>query len=286
MIFKVKIHRHPDLDAYVAEYILRRALDRLSTVFVDTIWVNIHPDVAIDCHDDYAVWEFDHHTAKTAHFDCAADAVLAFVRAHEDWPADWDFAASKLAQMARLADNREKPPEEFAPGYIGTLLRGIKIKIGDEADIAEAVEQILDYIWTALIDEFRRRTREITGEFTRISVNGYNIVATEGNITFTDRLFGKFRADIVVIKDGYNILALRNAHMKWVDLRGMKPLLAKRIGPRVEEFFFHPRGFIVARGTKKYPAQSEPPLTLAEFTNIVKEFAATLPQKPIEEYWK
>ena len=79
--------------------------------------------------------------------------------------------------------------------------------------------------------------------------------------TVNQILFEYENVDFIIFKDGNNLGITRNALIDKPDLNKLRPHLEKMLKEKgaedeIKEWFFHPAGFLVARGTRKHPAKT------------------------------
>jgi len=79
--------------------------------------------------------------------------------------------------------------------------------------------------------------------------------------TVNQILFEHKNVDFIIFKDGNNLGITRNALIDEPDLNKLRPHLEKMLKEKgkpeeFKEWFFHPAGFLVARGTRKHPAKT------------------------------
>ena len=87
-------------------------------------------------------------------------------------------------------------------------------------------------------------------------------------------LFEHEGVDFIIFKDGNNLGITRNAMVNKPDLNRLKPALEERLREKgkpeeFKEWFFHPAGFIVARGTRKHPAETPSVLTPQDLLELL-----------------
>ncbi len=78
----------------------------------------------------------------------------------------------------------------------------------------------------------------------------------------------------IVYRDGNNIGIIRNAVVDEPDLNELKEVIrnvlkVKNAESEFDEWFFHPMGFLVARGTRKHPAKTPSALTTQDLLNAL-----------------
>ena len=90
----------------------------------------------------------------------------------------------------------------------------------------------------------------------------YRVAIVENKThTVNQTLFEHKNVDFIIFKDGNNLGITRNALIDKPDLNKLRPHLEKKLREKGEpeefkEWFFHPAGFLVARGTRKHPAKT------------------------------
>ena len=90
----------------------------------------------------------------------------------------------------------------------------------------------------------------------------YKVAIVENKThTVNQILFEHENVDFIIFKDGNNLGITRNALIDKPDLNKLRPHLEKMLREKgkpeeFKEWFFHPAGFLVARGTRKHPAKT------------------------------
>ncbi len=271
---KVLLHYNVDLDAILASFIFYKVTGQFLTFTFDANDPTI--DVAIDCNSKHALWVFDHHDCNT--FNSAAEALVKFIENKTDIPPEELHAARKFAEVANISDNSPHLVK-FDAGWIGTLLRGVKaIKHNDFGTIA-FMWDILEYLWYALKLEYMKmvelQSKIESGTIKFEKVNKYKIAIITDSCSYADKLYENYSVDFIILKDDFNMLIMRNSRLN-IPLLGLYPHLKKAVADEIEEWFFHPRGFIVCRGTRKFPATSPSKLSFEDFIDICRTYIRTL----------
>jgi len=108
-----------------------------------------------------------------------------------------------------------------------------------------------------------------------INLGNYKVAIVEGKLhTVNQTLFEHKNVDFIIFRDGNNLGIVRNASTDRPDLNNLKPILEKELRDKgkleeLSEWFFHPAGFIVARGTRKHPAKTPSALTPQDLLELL-----------------
>ena len=92
--------------------------------------------------------------------------------------------------------------------------------------------------------------------------------------TVNQILFEHRNVDFIIFKDDNNLGITRNALITKPDLNELKPHLEKMLREKgaeneIKEWFFHPAGFIAARGTRKHPAKTPSVLSPHDLVSLL-----------------
>jgi len=270
----VVLHRNVDLDAVISAYILylrgdiksieavitEDRLENFLKVFEDlrkiyVLDMPLKPEIK-ELAEKYGVEieHYDHHDGSAP-----STAQILYEKFKDQLP-EW---VKYLVELANFSDTgkvlRQPAPIKYfhLTGYINAL------RTGGKTD-----DEIIAYVFPILDDykEMLQKLVEAEKLVEDIKIFGigdeYKVAIVENKPhTVNQILFEHKNVDFIIFKDGDNLGVTRNALIDQPDLNKLKPHLKKKLEEKgkpeeFEEWFFHPAGFIMARGTRKHPAKT------------------------------
>jgi len=278
----VVTHQNVDLDAVVSAYIARLIWNNAERV-VTLDKIDSIPDgsqiIVLDTPIDRSlekkikeknlilIAHHDHHTKAFA--DYPSTASILYKEYRKQLP-EW---VKYLAEAASASDSGDIFKVENAgiklfhlSGYITAMrTRGYS----DEAIIDE-IFRIID-TYSLFLQSIAEAEKEVRAE---IAKAGDYLVAKVDRMSSHSSffLFSVKGVHFIVGRDGNNIMVMRNAILDKPNLSELKPEIEKKVGEEIKEWFFHPKGFIACRGTRKHPVNTPSKITLNELFEIVRRW--------------
>lgn len=258
---KIITHQSPDIDAIAGLYLYVK-LKNL-TDYELGFWPE-EGDVYIDCqpansksNSDKEV--YDHH--KDLKFASATEVVYETLKDKISDPKLKVY--KKFTNAISLLDSAKYPAVQYTPVLLTTYISGLKLYTKDDKLVINKLFEIFDAIIIAL--EMYEKAKLTPVEINIL--NGYKIVSYELSNTNNGNpapyYFLEENADFIIYKSGKNIGIVRNSNLTSPSLENLKKYIDE------EGWFFHPAGFIAARGTHKYPANKESKYTIKDLVNFV-----------------
>ena len=270
----VVLHKNVDLDAIVSAYIfyLRGDIksidaviteDRLESYLkvlnVERIYVldmPLKPELAeLAEKHGVEIEHYDHHDGSAP-----STAQILYEKFKDQLP-EW---VKYLVELANFSDTGQvlrlpAPVKYFhLTGYINAL------RTGGKTD-----DEIIAYIFPILDDYGAMLQKLVEAEKLVEDIEIYEIGEKKLKVAIVENkphtvnqiLFEHKNVDFIIFKDGNNLGITRNALIDEPDLNKLKPHLEKMLREKgaeneIKEWFFHPAGFLVARGTRKHPAKT------------------------------
>jgi len=206
------------------------------------------------------------------HHDGSAPSTAAKLK--QVYAEKWEPWMDTLIDLANVADQAEvlriknRGIKLFhLTGYLNALrtagYNDHRI-INEFFDIFDRYEPLLKKIAEA---------EELAAKVPIYNIAGYEIAYVANPAIPTATLFEKGCA-FIIFKDGNNFGIMRNATIAEPSLTKLKPnieriLISKDKPEEINEWFFHPTGFIAARGTRKHPAKTP---SCLDINDLLKAF--------------
>jgi len=254
----IVIHPNVDIDAIVSAWLVTKfegwetlvgtANDEIPACEIIILDMPVTPEL-----QKYKViLHVDHH-------DGSAPSTAAKLK--EIYSKKWEPWMDTLVDLANAADQAEVLRIEnkgiklfHLTGYLNALrtagYNDHRI-INEFFDVLDRYEPLLKKIAEA---------EELAAKASIYNIAGYEIAYVADLAIPTAILFEKGCA-FIIFKDGNNFGIMRNALIAEPSLTKLKPeiekiLIQKGKSEEINEWFFHPAGFIAARGTRKHPAKT------------------------------
>jgi|GEM_PF-2020689 len=258
-------HRNVDVDAVVSTYLLSKLAGYRVVLDVNDIPNNAEVVVvdmpitkqilsALNAKNCTLLGVLDHHSGED--YTCAAEAVAEFLKLNPD------SAYKYLIELAESCDCGLilSEPEYLRLFHISGILAVMRFNGKSDYEILEEMYRILD-MYIPYLEELLEAER-IVEAIPVISVGGYSVAVVNKPTNLINQvLFNNKEVDLIIYKDRYNLGIIRNAEIDMPDLSKLKSIIlelleAKGKKEEINEWFFHPDGFITARGTRKHPAKT------------------------------
>ncbi len=268
------LHRNVDLDAVVSAYLYLKvveqgvvfteenlSLEELKQLGVTKLVILDMPlkeEIAKKAQElGIEIEHYDHHDGSAP-----STARILWEKFRTKLP-EWTRFIVELADYSDTGQILRLPaPAKYfhLTGYINALRTS---KLSD-SEIIQEVFRILD-IYKLMLQKLVE-AEELVKDIPIFEIGGVRVAIVEnGSHTINQTLFELKGVDLIIFKDGNNLGITRNATINEPDLNKLKPLIAKELEKRnpeeLKEWFFHPQGFLVARGTRKHPAKTPSVLT-------------------------
>lgn len=155
-------------------------------------------------------------------------------------------------EPALLGLSREEFLRDFYPVTLAGVWRALALTHEDQAEAIEAFGKVLDGLLKMRLERLRAEKAADAAEWVEHGVLRAAVIRDAGVFGVNAVLFER-GADVVVFTDGHNIGAVRSDRHggRTLDAEPLRSLVAGEEG-----WFFHPAGFLAARGTRKAPAAS------------------------------
>jgi len=256
-------HKNVDIDAVVSIYLLSKFKNAEPVVNVDKIpngskvYIVDMPlteklEQKLKDKNCEILAVLDHHSGEG--YTCAAEAVAEYVHI----PGEYGYLIA-LAEACDAGAVLSLPTAVRLFHLSGLILAMRYNSISDEEIILELFK-ILD-MYEPLLKEYLR-AESLLEATPVVSVSGYKVAIVEKPTPIVNQvLFSDKEIDLIIYKDNYNIGIIRNADNNTPDLTKLKPILEDLLRQKgkpdeIKEWFFHPEGFIAARGTRKHPVST------------------------------
>ncbi len=256
-------HRHPDLDAVTGVYLyikMNREKDYEINYLpeVGNVYIDCVPDLKID------VEIYDHHSRDTL-YKSATEVVFKNLE-HKVSDKNELKAYSMIVDAVNLIDNAKLPDRVYLPVMFDTYIYGLNISNIGKDNFWKKVFSYYDNVLQSLLLDIKSQQVPYRIEIVNNFKIAYYELSSDENLNPAPFLFSKMGVDFVVYKHGNNIGIVREATLTNPSLEYLKDLIKEN------NWFFHPRGFIAAWGTAKYPARKPSKYSIYDIVEILKEF--------------
>ena len=295
----IVIHRNVDVDAIVSAYLFGKVVcmgdkKRYSVITEDKLeqipdgseivildmpikqeTLKVIREKNLELLDHY-----DHHNEEYRDFPSTAAIIKEELGMDSEWNTDDDgtyYDPSWLeyyVQLANASDSGEvlKQPQGVKLFHLSGYINAMRTAGYTDDKIILEVFRILDLYKPMLIR--LAESEALTQNVPVHDINGVKVAVVENADTQINQALFEKGVDLIIFKDGNNLGITRNANVDRPDLSKLKPfiksaLVNRRAGREFEEWFFHPAGFIAARGTRKHPAKTPSALTPQDLLNVL-----------------
>jgi len=283
----IVIHRGVDADAIISAYIYSKlfhipednviTIEQLEDVRDDEITILDIPEDRINYdllkkNRLRVVEHIDHHYSQR--FRSTAEMIREKYRGCREWCSFFDM----LVEFANICDTGEihTLPKEVRMFTLSGIISAMKKSGYSDKTIIKEIFLILDelkYYNEKTSDNYLKNLDNIQ----ILDINGYKVAVVVDTRTHINSMLFEKGIHIIVYSDGNNIGVVRNARFNDINLYGLKEhitnVLKKKNGmDELREWYFHPRGFIVCRGTNKYPVKSPSVLTVWDLVECLKKY--------------
>ena len=270
----VVLHRNVDLDAIISAYIfyLRGDIRSIDAVITENRLecflkvFNVGKIYVLDMPLKPEIKELaERHGVEIEHYDhhdgSAPSTAQILYEKFKDQLPEW---VKYLVELANFSDTGQilrlpAPVKYFhLTGYINAL------RTGGKTD-----DEIIAYVFPILDDYGAMLQKLVEAEKLVEDIEIYEVGEKKLKVAIVENkphtvnqiLFEHKNVDFIIFKDGNNLGVTRNALIDQPDLNKLRPHLKKMLEEKgkpeeFEEWFFHPAGFLVARGTRKHPAKT------------------------------
>jgi len=295
----IVVHRNVDVDAVVSAYLFAKVVcmgdkKRYSVITEDKLsQIPDGSEIAIlDMPIKQEVLDiireknldlldhFDHHSEEYKDYPSTAAVLKEEFGMDSEWNTDDDGTYYNLSwleyyvQLANASDSGEvlKQPQGIKLFHLSGYINAMRTAGYTDDKIILEVFRILDLYKAMLIR--MAESEALTQDVPIHELNGIRVAVVENADTQINQALFEKGVDLIIFSDGNNLGIIRNANVSRPDLTKLKPfirnaLINKRAGKEFEEWFFHPAGFIAARGTRKHPAKTPSALTPQDLLGVL-----------------
>jgi len=271
----VLIHANVDIDALVSAFIYSK-LNPIDDIVTDVNAIPPKSHVAVldmPLHiveqvlkqKSCRVEHYDHHDGSAP---STAQILKEKFSGHPRWLPAFDL----LVDLANYTDTAqhlklEKPARYF---HISSMIPAMRRLRKKDAEIIKNIFAIFE-LYLPWLDEMAEAIDEIKD--IPIFERQYRVAVVESASTAINQTLFENGVELIIFKDGNNIGVLRNVLIDKPDLNKYKDKLRELLKSKgaegeYKEWFFHPNGFIMARGTRKHPAKTPSALTLYDLLGL------------------
>jgi len=169
--------------------------------------------------------------------------------------------AKYLVELANYADTGKvlRQPAPIKYFHITGYINALRTLGYSDIDIIEEIFRVLVRYRRML--EKLVEAEKLIEDVQIIEIGKYKVAIVENKPHTVNQTLFENGVDLIVFRDGNNIGVTRNANNSEPDLTKLKPEIEKMLREKgrpeeAEEWFFHPAGFLAARGTRKHPAET------------------------------
>ncbi len=272
---KVVVHDNVDIDAIVASYLMTKIFD------VEIITAsNVKPDdevIVVDMPADKVnarvVACYDHHSGEP--YNSASEAVFEQTEVKEKYPH-----LRFLVELANACDSGRvlTLPSAIKLFHLSGYVVALKTAGRSDEEVIKELHEILrtyeKMLWQ--IHSAQNDAQDNISNAEIHEIKGVKVAIVRSASTHINNVLFTSGVDLIIFEDGNNMGVLRNASVSKPDLTDLKPIIEEKLRElkaedEINEWFFHPKGFIAARGTRKYPAKTPSRLGVHDLLDAVKE---------------
>lgn len=293
------LHRNVDVDAIVSAYLYAKVvcfgdkkrysiiteekLDKIpdgSEIAVLDMPLKQELQKTIEERNLNLLHHFDHHSEEYSHYPSTAAIIKEELGFDSEWNTDDDgtyYDPSWLeyyVELANACDTAQviKQPAPIKLFHLSGFINALRTSGYSDEKIIGEVFRILD-IYKPMLQKLAE-AEALTENIPIHVISDVSVAVVENADTRVNQALFEKGVDLIIFRDGNNLGILRNANVDKPDLTKLKPfirgtLIDRRAEEEFEEWFFHPAGFIAARGTRKHPAKTPSALTTKDLLNIL-----------------
>lgn len=297
----IVLHRNVDVDAVVSAYLYAKVvclgdkkrysvitedkLDRIpdgSDIAILDMPMKPELQKVIEEKNLNIIHHLDHHGEKAYH-PSTASIIKEELGLDSEWNTDekgeyYDPSwLEYLVHLAHASDSGEvlRQPSGIKLFHLSGYINAMRTAGYSDDKIILEVFRILE-LYEPILKNLAR-AEEMTKDITIYKINGVQVALAINKPHSVNQVLFEKGVDLIVFRDGNNLGIVRNANVDRPDLSKLKPFIKKALEDRrareeFDEWFFHPNGFIVARGTRKHPAKTPSALSEKELIGILTLF--------------
>lgn len=271
-------HRNPDIDALVSSYLLQYFYDVLSVttepedlsnaniIVVDMPITKDLGEIVVK-NGLNVVAHYDHHY-EGCKYTCTAEVIReVFKNSWEPW-MDYFVKLARLCDTGKVLTLDDEIKYFHVSGYLAAVRR-----------LGRTDNEIINEFFTVFdvyAKYFREliKMREVAGSVPIYEIGRYK-VAVIGNKNVDTSVLAEQGVHLFVYESEFGIGITRNVNVSEPDLTKLKDAISvilkeKGKPEEIEEWFFHPKGFIACRGSRKHPVKTPSALTVNDLIRAMK----------------
>ena len=271
-------HRNVDIDSLVSCYLLQHFY-KVTKIITNPDTVHDADVIVVDMpitkdlvelfsrNNLRIIAHYDHHY-EGCPYSCTAEVI------RDRFKSSWEPWMDYFVDLARVCDTAEifKYPNPIKYFHISGLLAALRRKGYSDKELIDFFFSIFD----AYANYFRRlvKAREKIRKVPIYEVGEYRVAILRENSEMSIAL-DELGIHLVIYDGKMGIGVTRNSNCTNLDLRKLKPAIEAKLREKgrpdeIDEWFFHPKGFIACRGSRKHPVSTPSVLSAKDILEAIK----------------